>query len=121
MERRFGGICTSEYYQKAIKLISESINNPVFFIFSDDINRVKEKLPLNNAIYTDWNLGNDSWQDMFLMSRCYHNIIANSSFSWWAAWLNINRNKIVIAPERWFQDMETPNIHPEKRGWILIK
>ncbi|KAA6319244.1 O-antigen biosynthesis glycosyltransferase WbnK [termite gut metagenome] len=121
VERRFGGICTLEYYQKAIKLISESINNPVFFIFSDDINWVKEKLPLNNATYTDWNSGNDSWQDMFLMSRCQHNIIANSTFSWWAAWLNTNRNKIVIAPERWFQDMETPNIHPEKSGWILIK
>ncbi|KAA6332207.1 O-antigen biosynthesis glycosyltransferase WbnK [termite gut metagenome] len=118
--KRFGGICTLEYYQKAINLILKKVHNPIFFIFSDDINWVKKNLPLHDATYIDWNLNKDSWQDMFLISRCGHNIIANSSFSWWAAWLNRNKNKIIIAPERWFRDKETPNIHPEKSGWILI-
>ncbi|KAA6316252.1 O-antigen biosynthesis glycosyltransferase WbnK [termite gut metagenome] len=99
----------------------KKVHNPIFFIFSDDINWVKKDFPLHDATYIDWNLNQDSWQDMFLMSRCCHNIIANSSFSWWAAWLNSNKNKIIIAPERWFRDMETPNIHPEKSEWILIK
>ena len=67
--------------------------------FSDDINWVKENLPLERAIYIDWNKGLDSWQDMALMSMCKHNIIANSTFSWWGAWLNNNPNKIVISPD----------------------
>ncbi|GHT01260.1 hypothetical protein AGMMS49525_01500 [Bacteroidia bacterium] len=66
--------------------------------------------------YVDWNTGLDSGQDMFLMSRCRHNIIANSTFSWWGAWLNTNVEKIVIAPERFMNDAETPDFIPE--SWI---
>ncbi|QTL97698.1 alpha-1,2-fucosyltransferase [Iocasia frigidifontis] len=115
-------ICTLEYYQKAVKLIKEKINKPVFYICSDEIEWVKENIRLEeNTVFVDWNKGEDSYKDMQLMSLCKHNILANSSFSWWAAWLNNNKNKMVIAPSRWFND-ETENIRdliPD--GWFKIE
>lgn len=98
-------ICTLEYYQKAVKLIKEKISKPVFYIYSDEIEWVKENISLEeDIIFVDWNKGEDSYKDMQLMSLCKHNILANSSFSWWAAWLNNNKNKMVIAPSRWFNN-----------------
>lgn len=70
-----------------------------FYIFTDDAAWVSENFKLENAIYVQHNTSSDSWQDMYLMSQCKHNIIANSSFSWWGAWLNTNPEKIVIAPK----------------------
>lgn len=75
----------------------------ILLYFSDDIAWVKENLPLQNAVYIDWNTDEDSWQDMMLMSHCKHHIICNSTFSWWGAWLNPNMDKTVIVPSRWFQ------------------
>jgi hypothetical protein len=100
------GTCSLSYYKKAVAYILKKINKPKFIIFSDDINWCKRNLVIENAKYIDWNKGNNSWQDMYLMSKCKHNIIANSSFSWWGAWLNNNPQKIVIAPKRWFKDKE---------------
>lgn len=95
-----------EYYKKAIQIITNNIENPEFFIFSEDFEWIKENLSFGDypVTFIDWNKGKDSYIDMQLMSLCNHNIIANSSFSWWAAWLNNNRDKIVIAPDCWFQD-----------------
>lgn len=110
------------YYESAIKYISERIENPVFFIFSEDFEWIKENLNFGNypVNFIDWNKGKDSYIDMQLMSLCKHNIIANSSFSWWAAWLNNNTDKVVIAPERWFNDEQKnrllDNFYPE--GWL---
>lgn len=99
------GVCSLNYYQSAINYICNSVNKPVFFIFSDDIKWVKKNLDLTHEFYhIDWNIGNKSYIDMQLMSNCNHNIIANSSFSWWGAWLNSNPDKIVIAPKKWFSD-----------------
>lgn len=112
------GICSLDYYQKTIKYIDEKIKNPVFFIFSDDIewskNNLKTKFP---TIFVE---GNKDNEDLILMSMCKHNIIANSSFSWWGAWLNNNSNKIVIAPQKWFNDSNknTENLIPNT--WIQI-
>ncbi len=93
------------YYTKAIQQIVERIEFPNYFIFSDDIEWVKSNLRINkNVFYISHNLGRDSFEDMRLMSMCKHNVIANSSFSWWAAWLNTNPNKVVIAPANWFAD-----------------
>lgn len=114
----FGNICTPTYYDKAISEIKNRIDNPNFFVFSNDIEWVKENISIPSPNYIDWNKGTDSWQDMFLMSQCKYNIIANSTFSWWGAWLNQNDNKIVIAPKRFLNDIETPDIFPKE--WITI-
>ena len=73
---------------------------------------------MKNVCFVDWNKNKNSWQDMMLMSYCKHNIIANSSFSWWGAWLNPNPQKIVIAPSKWFNVYPTLDIIPE--SWIII-
>lgn len=114
-----GGICTVEYYSKAIKLMQENYKNAKFVVFSDDINWVKENLELpSDSIYVDWNTGEDSYLDMILMSRCNHNIIANSTFSWWGAWLNQNINKTVVMPLLWYNS-QTYNPLCCK-GWICL-
>lgn len=114
-----GNICDKRYYQKAMDVINEKVGNPVFYVFSDDIKWTIENIPLpENAVFVDWNRRQDSWQDMFLMSSCKHNIIANSSFSWWGAWLNNNENKSVIAPALWIRNTPAPNVAPS--SWIRI-
>lgn len=113
-----GSICQLSYYQNAIAEMNQRINHPSYYVFSDDIPWVRENLPLENVVYVDWNKGEDSWQDMMLMSCCRHHIICNSTFSWWGAWLNPREDKIVIAPNRWFRHCETPNIYPA--GWLTV-
>lgn len=86
-----------EYYKTAINLIGD---NKTYFIFSDDIEWCKLNFGfLNNVVFVD---GNEDYEDLYLMSFCKNNIMANSSFSWWGAWLNDNKNKKVIAPKKWF-------------------
>lgn len=113
---------TLEHYARAIELIKEKVENPTFYIFSDDPSWVEENLKVENATYISHNSGNDSWQDLMLMARAKHNIIANSSFSYWGAMLNGNENKIVIAPEIWFTENKpeqlTKDIYPE--NWIKL-
>lgn len=100
---KFHGVCSSNYYYSAINLIKNNVENPYFLIFSDDIKWVKENLKISDeVIYVDHNGFEKSHEDLFLMSRCSHHIIANSSFSWWAAWLSQNPGKIVITPTPWF-------------------
>lgn len=114
------GVCSLEYYDKAIKRIGADIKNPHFFIFSDDPAWVKENItPPFPTIYVSGNPEKPE-EDIVLMSKCRHNIIANSSFSWWGAWLNANPQKIVIAPKQWFKTkkMDTRDIIPET--WIKI-
>ena len=113
-----GKICDLDYYKRAISVIKDKVADPHFFIFSDDPSYVADNLKIENATYVDFNRGSDSWQDMYLMSQCKHNIIANSTFSWWGAWLNTNLNKIVVAPNRWFANMDNDEIVlPE---WIRL-
>lgn len=100
---RENGICSVSYYTGAIALIEETQKEVTYFIFSDDIAWVKENLPLSNAMVVyveDKTL--TAPQELYLMSQCKHNIIANSSFSWWAAWLNQNERKVIVAPTPWF-------------------
>jgi len=114
----FGGICTLSYYKKAIEYLKERIESPKLFIFSDDIAWCRENLDVSDATFVDWNHGAESWQDMYLMSCCRHNIIANSSFSWWGAWLNANPNKIVVAPCRWWNGLKD-DVVPET--WVKME
>lgn len=116
------GICSLEYYKNAIEYIKTKTNPEIFLIFSDDIDWCKKELSqyLGNitTTYVDWNRKENSFRDMQLMSLCKHNIIANSSFSWWGAWLNQNPDKIVVAPSRWMNSGGWVDIIPE--GWHTI-
>ncbi|MBN2522176.1 MAG: alpha-1,2-fucosyltransferase [Bacteroidales bacterium] len=107
------------YYKNAINYISEKVNNPCYFVFSDDISWARENLKLENCIFVDQNKGSKSYLDMYLMSICKHNIIANSTFSWWAAWLNKNTDRIVIIPDKWIVDKECEGMYPE--DWIRME
>lgn len=118
LRKLYGGICTAEYYKKAIRLIAERVENPKFIFFSNDMDWVRKKFGMKQAVYADWNHGESDYYDMYLMSQCRHNVVANSSFSWWGAWLNENSNKIVISPARWFRSMEAPDT--VCREWIKI-
>lgn len=117
----FGGICTNNYYRKAVSYIKSKVSDAKFFIFSDDIDWVANHTNVNSDITfvkkTEF-IQPDNWYDMYLMSQCKHNIIANSSFSWWSAWLNSNKNKIVISPQNWINGKRTPHITPE--NWITF-
>jgi Glycosyl transferase family 11 len=96
-------ICSIDYYHKAITYIAEQIPSPYFFVFSDDPQWAQNNLKIPFPVeYIDRNRGMQSYIDMQLMSLCKHHIIANSSFSWWGAWLNQNPGKLVIAPRNWF-------------------
>jgi hypothetical protein len=116
------GVLSEDYYKRAIDKLD--IDGALFVFFSDDANWVKNYLaPIilnsDNFIVVDHNHANESYNDMRLMSLCEHNIIANSSFSWWGAWLNTNPNKIVIAPKNWFAiDKNTSDLIPQR--WIQI-
>lgn len=115
------GILPLDYYVRAIEYIKSKNTEPVFFIFSDDIEWAKKNLVLNDRVfYIDFNKGDNSIFDMHLMSLCKHNIIANSSFSWWAAWLNQKQDKVVIAPKNWFQidTHNTKDLIPDE--WVVI-
>lgn len=115
---RLGCICTEAYYRNAAELMKKKVGNPKFYVFSDEPEWVKAHLRLGDTTFVDWNRGNDSWQDMLLMRHCRHNIVCNSSFSWWGAWLNDNQGKIVVAPDRWFGKNDHPDIVPE--GWLRV-
>jgi hypothetical protein len=104
-----------DYYTNSLNLIKENIENFEVFVFSDDLDWCKSNLKFDNVIhYVDANQKQNFHLDMFLMSHCKHNIIANSSFSWWAGWLNQNENKKVIAPANWFRqkDLITKDLIP---------
>lgn len=116
------GVCSLSYYYNAVKFLAEKIDDPHFFIFSDDPKWVVENLHLDHKIYYITHNGADkNYADLWLMSICQHNIIANSSFSWWGAWLNTNKSKIVVSPEPWFEDasLDTKDLIPV--SWYKIQ
>lgn len=117
------GICTTDYYKKAIAHIKGKTSPKVYSVFSDDIDWCMEQFGAiigdSDVRYVNWNKGRESFRDMQLMSLCKHNIIANSSFSWWGAWLNQNPEKIVIAPSRWMNSEGWSEIIPD--GWETIQ
>ncbi len=114
----YHGLCPMAYYNQAIKKITDEIKEPVLFIFSDDIDWVKENLKTNFPVA--FIKGNRDYEDLILMSLCKHNIIANSSFSWWGAWLNKNPDKIVVAPKNWFNDLKINSEDLMPNNWFKI-
>lgn len=116
------GAPTLDYYKEAIRYMAEHVQNPTFFAFSDDIDWLKQNIDFGNnkVIYVSKPSGEKGLQDyeeLILMSKCKHHIMANSSFSWWGAWLDQNPSKIVIGPKQWtVNPKDHPNITPD--GWL---
>lgn len=111
-------ICGLDYYQRAIELIKSKIEHPDFFIFSDDPKWVGDNFSGDNIHIVSSIENKSAAIEMHLMSACAHQIIANSSFSWWGAWLNKNINKIIIAPEMWSTTTKSNTIIPQ--SWTVI-
>lgn len=114
----YGSICTPEYFKEAIKKILSLVENPHFYVFSNDVDWVKTNLNYENLTVVDFNHGQNSWIDMYLMSKCKHNINSNSTFSWWGAWLNSNPGKIIVVPQYFLNNVVTKDFYPEK--WLKI-
>ena len=115
------GLCSPEYYSRAVDRIRERVQDPVFFLFSDDLDWATDNVDLGGeTIVADDNRGDASSQDLRLMSAAGHNIIANSGFSWWGAWLNENPKKVICAPERWLSDpsYDTSDVIPS--SWVVL-
>lgn len=116
-----GGLVDVNYFRKGVSMIRNMVNNPRFYVFSDDVTWCKENLGLaEEALFVDWNRGDESYRDMQLMANCKHAIISNSSFSWWGAWLIENQSKKIIVPQLWYRahGISTDDMHPTT--WIRI-
>ncbi len=116
----FHGILPAEYYRAAVREVSQAVRNPHFYVFSDDPDWCRHNLDLGHSTtFVDHNRARGS-DDLRLMSLCAHHIIANSSFSWWGAWLNPREEKIVIAPRRWVADssIDARDVVPAR--WIQL-
>jgi hypothetical protein len=115
-------VCDEAYYASALARVLDGLDDdPTVFVFSDDPHWAKENLPLPcEKVVVDFNGPDSDFEDMRLMSLCQHNIIGNSSFSWWGAWLNANPEKRVAGPARWFGDpaLMNPDILPD--GWNAV-
>jgi hypothetical protein len=97
------GLLPVGYYINALKYLERKTGRFKAYLFSDDIGWVKENIPIKEEHeFVSGYISGNNIEDFYLMTNCRHHIIANSSFSWWAAWLNVNKDKIVIAPEKWF-------------------
>lgn len=115
------GTCSLEYYNQAVDLICKKVINPIFFIFSDDIDWVKVNLKINCPLFYVSDKKIPDYEELIIMTKCKHNIIANSSFSWWGAWLNDNPSKIIITPKQWFNEpssTSTSDLIPQE--WVSL-
>ena len=117
----YHGVCSVQWYEEAAKQMMQKVDKPTFFVFSDDYEWVRENIHFDApTVYIPPSPDGQECNDMHVMSLCQHNIIANSSFSWWGAWLNANPNKIVIAPKQWFAagNHDTKDLIPQ--SWIRL-
>lgn len=120
LAHKFGGICTEKYYREAMSYFRSKYNDVRFYIFTNDSAWVREQELFrgDDCQVIDCNIERNDELDMLLMSKCKHNIIANSSFSWWGAWLNEYCDKEVIAPEKWIHTLDASDIYCQ--GWKII-
>lgn len=115
------GACPSEYYRAALACVRDRVQNPTFFAFSDDPARARSVLPADEEVtFVEGRIESRAWVDQYLMSRCRHQVIANSTFSWWAAWLNPFPEKVVVAPRQWFRNgmLDTRGLFPP--NWVTL-
>jgi len=119
---KFHGICSRDYYHRSFVHMNKSIEKPNYFVFSDDIEWVKNNLNISGNInYIEHTNVQSSWEDLLMMKNCKHNIIANSTFSWWGAWLGDQDGRIVIAPNKWFanKEIDDSDIVPDR--WLRFE
>lgn len=119
-QKIFGNICTEEYYQRAIAYVKERVPNVKIVYFTNDLDWVKEHDTSKNAVYAGDYLqeGSPDWYELYLMSLCTHHILANSTFSWWGAFLGKEEGNMVIAPKEWMNGKTVSDIHcPD---WIKL-
>jgi hypothetical protein len=118
---QFHGTSTLDYYAAAIAYVTKLVKNPHFYVFSDDSKWTKQNIVSKHPMtFVDNNPPEKGYMDMRLMSDCKHHIIANSSFSWWGAWLNSNPNKVVVAPKQWFNDPKVNAEHKLPPEWVRL-
>lgn len=115
---RYVDLTVTDYYYKSISIVKEHFENIVFLIFSDDIEWCKNNFKMDNITFVDWNTGEDSCLDMYLMSKCNAVITANSTFSFFGGLLG-HKEKLVIYPDRWYINRQTPNIFLD--SWVCVK
>lgn len=116
------GTCGEDYYYEAMKLMATKINNPIFYVFSDDnewVNNYFDNQGLS-CVYVQHNFP-DFYEDFRLMQHCKHHIIPNSTFPWWAAWLSNDKDKIVIAPNYWLNTDEIDYSGYLPQDWIKLE
>lgn len=117
-DSKWGSVVSPDYYQRAMDYVRQICPKVVFYVFSNDIEWCRRQWGGEGFFYVDCNHGIDSWQDMFLMSICHHHINANSTFSWWGAWLCRFDDAVVIVPKRFRADLITKDIYPER--WVKL-
>lgn len=116
---RYGGICTEKYYNSGMEYMEGHVRDAHYFVFSDDMDWCRDFFgSKSNVTYVDINDENSGYYDLILMSKCHNMIIANSSFSWWAAWLNKNQGKIIIAPNKWQNGSDATDTVPDE--WVRM-
>lgn len=116
---KVGYVQPLEYYDKAISYIKTNVENPVFYCTSDDIEWCKNVWD-DSMVYIDWLDDYNQYFGMQIISECKHNIISNSTYGFWGAWLNDNKNKIVIRPSKWFKDPQKKKIDFWPEEWLVI-
>lgn len=114
----FGKVCNEQYYQKAIDYIEGKLSDICYYVFSNDMEWAKKILLGKNAVFVDWNRGEESWKDMYLMSKCSNLIIPNSTFSWWAAWL-CEHPVNIVCPKLFVYEDEQSDIYLD--NWHKIE
>jgi hypothetical protein len=120
LDSRFGSL-EEQYYLDAMSLMRRQVDNPVFIFFSDDLEWCKSRFTGPDILFFEEKGWEKDYLQLFLMSRCKHQVIANSSFSWWSAWLNNNPDKIVIRPETPFKDTTLLYESYYPSNWVILK
>jgi len=118
--KKFHGLASMAYYDRAVEYISKQLKSPTFYVITDDPTWCKKNIKLGYSTVFVSDVSDGGWEDMYLMSRCKHQIIANSSFGWWAAWLNDNKKKIIIAPKAWAIEKTADYSDITPRNWIRL-
>jgi len=118
---RIHGICSPAYYERAITYLKDVLHNPTFFIFSNDPAWVRERFDLGTRFVSVENNQGAGYMDLYLMKHCNHFVIANSTFSWWGAWLSEAKDNVVIGPKQWFSSKEYNDADRMPASWVRME
>lgn len=117
-DKKWSNAVPENYYPCAVDYVKKIFPSVTFYVFSNDIDWCRKKLGNENFVYIDCNHGIDSWQDMCLMSKCHHHINANSTFSWWGAWLCQYPDSITVVPKSFCWGVDVKDVYPDT--WVKI-